>query len=531
MSGSVLNLLSSQSLNSSTEKNIGQSNGKSSSPLLIGWKEVSGAQSGTKSGQQKTDFSLKLEKLRIEHSPLLSGKKLPIANLGSGRDTADILSSSVESGSNIELNAIINRQAKDLDGALEFLTLDKLTFEITPVDKDDGELIADFMGAEANWFSSETIEYPSDKLNSVNGDSADSLGNTNLTNSQDVVIVSASIAMTEELIDSKTEYNSDLIMSDGRPLGLGSTKQSADKGPEVDIAKDKPVKSSNIPTLDVATFKNNSSVQGDDKNPTIKSTKELENQLAMTAEEISKLKYSDANLRRDMIKEQQFSTAAIDNERGLIKHPKSLSGNLVQSNNLAAITNLQVTNLMSKSANKPSIVLPSLLQAEDTGVDLDISNISSRVNSELNNMTNASNISNTAASSNIQNGLVLNKGFNSNLALRIQWIYQQALSSAEILMDPPELGPLSVKISNNNGETNILFQATNPLTKDMIEDNLAKLRQLLGDQGINLGDTQVEQQNKEDAEGKQDSSKSAQTDSTQVESEVRVQEGLLDTYI
>lgn len=102
-----------------------------------------------------------------------------------------------------------------------------------------------------------------------------------------------------------------------------------------------------------------------------------------------------------------------------------------------------------------------------------------------------------SANSSFQSGLALKNDFTPNLALRIKWVYQQALSSAEILMDPPELGPLSVKLTNTKGETNIVFHVNNPMTKDMIEENLSKLKELLADQNITLGNTQIAQQQKD----------------------------------
>jgi len=141
--------------------------------------------------------------------------------------------------------------------------------------------------------------------------------------------------------------------------------------------------------------------------------------------------------------------------------------------------------------------------------------------------------------SNIQSGLALKNNFTPNLALRIKWVYQQALSSAEILMDPPELGPLSVKLTKINGETNILFQVNNPTTKDMIEDNLAKLKDLLAEQNINLGDTQVTQQQKDQngqkAADENSTIASNSSDDDTLDSENApdndTQVGLLDTYI
>jgi len=137
--------------------------------------------------------------------------------------------------------------------------------------------------------------------------------------------------------------------------------------------------------------------------------------------------------------------------------------------------------------------------------------------------------------SNIQSGLSLKHDFTPNLALRIKWVYQQAISSAEILMDPPELGPLSVKLTNSNGETNIIFQVNNPTTKELIEENMAKLKDLLAQQNINLGDTQVSEQKKNQQD--QDTSKESGTHTSNepeqnnksLDSQVKI--GLLDAYI
>jgi flagellar hook-length control protein FliK len=93
-------------------------------------------------------------------------------------------------------------------------------------------------------------------------------------------------------------------------------------------------------------------------------------------------------------------------------------------------------------------------------------------------------------------GLNMKQNFAPNLAMRIQWMFNQALSSAEIMMDPPDMGPLTVKIQQHNGETNVMFQVAQSSTKELVEENLAKLKEMLSQQGIDLGEASVEQQEK-----------------------------------
>ncbi len=184
---------------------------------------------------------------------------------------------------------------------------------------------------------------------------------------------------------------------------------------------------------------------------------------------------------------------------------------------------LSATN--NDSYQQPATELESLLAVSKTSI---VANQEVSVNSvrpAINVMTNSA----------IQSGLKLQGDFSPNLALRIQWIYQQAISSAEILMDPPELGPLSVKLTTNNGETSVLFQVSNPVTKEIIEENLAKLKELLAEQGIDLGDTQVEQQQQNDQQENVAGQKSQQTSSDgedqNGQDHDQVQVRLLDAYI
>jgi len=136
---------------------------------------------------------------------------------------------------------------------------------------------------------------------------------------------------------------------------------------------------------------------------------------------------------------------------------------------------------------------------------------------------------------NLQSGLSLRNDFSPNLAARIQWIYSQAMSSAEIKMDPAELGSMNVKLKTINGETSILFNVNNLQTKEMIEDNLSKLRDLLSDQGLNLGEAHVEHQSqKEKGDNPTTETNLAELEDNDEESNhshTSVQEGILDTYI
>lgn len=131
-------------------------------------------------------------------------------------------------------------------------------------------------------------------------------------------------------------------------------------------------------------------------------------------------------------------------------------------------------------------------------------------------------------------GLNLKREFAPNLAMRIQWMFNQALKGAEILMDPPEMGPLSVKVQQINGETNILFHVSNPQTKDALDENLPRLKEMLLEQGINLGDAQVNQQKGNQQESSQqhanDSNESEFAESSMETVQVIESDRVVDVY-
>ena len=146
-------------------------------------------------------------------------------------------------------------------------------------------------------------------------------------------------------------------------------------------------------------------------------------------------------------------------------------------------------------------------------------------------------LQNLTVSSEFTQGLNLKREFAPNLAHRIQWMFSQALSSAEILMDPPEMGPLSVKIQHNNGETSILFQVANASTKEVLDDSLPKLKEMLAEQGINLGEAQVQHQNDDQENGDQESGQQSkdivETDEDSAKEQGiqhLVSEGIVDVY-
>jgi len=76
---------------------------------------------------------------------------------------------------------------------------------------------------------------------------------------------------------------------------------------------------------------------------------------------------------------------------------------------------------------------------------------------------------------------------------RIQWMSSQSINAANIRLNPQNMGPIEVKILMQNDQMNIAFTAQNGATRDAIEAALPRLRDMLSEQRLDLGNVDVSQ--------------------------------------
>ncbi len=77
---------------------------------------------------------------------------------------------------------------------------------------------------------------------------------------------------------------------------------------------------------------------------------------------------------------------------------------------------------------------------------------------------------------------------------RVLLMAGRQMTSAEIRLTPAELGPLRVQVSVDDGAANVTFQAQHAVTRDAIEQALPRLRELLAENGLSLGQASVGEQ-------------------------------------
>ena len=81
------------------------------------------------------------------------------------------------------------------------------------------------------------------------------------------------------------------------------------------------------------------------------------------------------------------------------------------------------------------------------------------------------------------------------LGEKIRWMVNARNTMAEIRLDPPELGSMQVRVNVAGDAASVSFVVQSQQAKDALADAMPKLRDMLSEQGIELGDAQVRKDN------------------------------------
>ncbi|WP_432468023.1 flagellar hook-length control protein FliK [Agarivorans sp. Z349TD_8] len=83
----------------------------------------------------------------------------------------------------------------------------------------------------------------------------------------------------------------------------------------------------------------------------------------------------------------------------------------------------------------------------------------------------------------------------AELNQRVQYMLSQGMHKAEIRLDPAELGSMHVRLQmNHEQQVSVHIQVQNPQAREALEQTMPRLREMLQQQGIELGQSSVNQQ-------------------------------------
>ena len=132
--------------------------------------------------------------------------------------------------------------------------------------------------------------------------------------------------------------------------------------------------------------------------------------------------------------------------------------------------------------------------------------------------------------------------FPQELGERVVWLSSRQGQVAEIALQPSHLGPMEVKLSLAGGEATAQFYSPHASVREVIESALPRLREMLAEAGVNLGQTQVRdealprqsefaQADAKRGEGAGDESGQVQAGMASVQDSRVITRGLVDLYI
>ncbi|AZP13891.1 flagellar hook-length control protein FliK [Undibacterium parvum] len=82
-------------------------------------------------------------------------------------------------------------------------------------------------------------------------------------------------------------------------------------------------------------------------------------------------------------------------------------------------------------------------------------------------------------------------GWDKALGQKVVWMIAGRMQSAELSLNPPDLGPLQVVIKVSNDQASANFFSAQPEVREALESALPRLRQMLNDAGVQLSDFSV----------------------------------------
>lgn len=89
---------------------------------------------------------------------------------------------------------------------------------------------------------------------------------------------------------------------------------------------------------------------------------------------------------------------------------------------------------------------------------------------------------------------IIGPGASDRLRERISVMFNNRTQAAEMRLDPPDLGRLTIRLQVSQDAATVSFQVSNAQAREAIEQTLPRLRELLQEQGIQLADANVSEQ-------------------------------------
>jgi flagellar hook-length control protein FliK len=124
---------------------------------------------------------------------------------------------------------------------------------------------------------------------------------------------------------------------------------------------------------------------------------------------------------------------------------------------------------------------------------------------------------------------VRDRAWGEQVGDRVVMMAANQLKQAEIRLSPAELGPLRVKVSVDDGNAHVTFHAQHAVTREALEQALPRLREMLAENGLSLGQADVSDRGVNDDGGERGSEGGALNSSTDDVTDIDLEMGVDST--
>ena len=101
--------------------------------------------------------------------------------------------------------------------------------------------------------------------------------------------------------------------------------------------------------------------------------------------------------------------------------------------------------------------------------------------------------------------------WSDEVSQRIRWALGNQVQSAEMKLNPPQLGPLEVRVSvDSDRQMTVTLSSQHALVRETLQDNLPRLRDLMSEQGFGAVNVDISQHSSSD--GRRPAPQQADTD-------------------
>lgn len=184
----------------------------------------------------------------------------------------------------------------------------------------------------------------------------------------------------------------------------------------------------------------------------------------------------------------QFSAASqLMNQPNLGGRKSELPTNIADAGQAAANRTAEI----AAALDKPAETAPSSAQHEAAGTESSFDNLLAAAQAFNQNRSVAAHAASHTSTSLPVRTPVNAHGWDGEVGDKLVWMVGRQEQRAELVLNPPQLGRVEVSLTMNAGQASALFVSANPAVRDALEAAMPRLREILSDAGVTLGQAQV----------------------------------------